>query len=743
MKMNQIPGLHAEYQRKERFQMRETLNNYGSEGLLAIVITDRDGVPLVKGEDGCGSCTTAECVSASALVMSAMDTSVDPCSDFYQYACGRWIRMNPIPEGKSIWGTFDALWQDNQIVMKTLLEQPSDLLVSEAEKRAQRYYQSCLDVNDTMETLGGKPVLELLGQIGGWPAIANRKEDEETSLRWDFQRALQTAHNVMNMGGFFTWAVAEDDKNSTRHVIQLDQSGLTLPNRDYYINKTDHDEILGAYLDYMTKVGVLLNGEANPNRTRRHMRDVIELETRIAQITVSNAERRDEEKLYHNLTISDLHKLAPFLDWKEYFKSAFDQVNVSVTPSVAVVLYSPEFLRNLSIIVEELSASTRGKIILHNYMGWHVVRAYLSYLPKAFRDAGKVLRKLLMGSEGNEETWRSCVTDTNNVLGFAVGAMFIRQNFLGKSKPLAESMITYIKDAFKSNFNNLDWMDEETRKAARDKADAITDMIGYPEFILNPKELDNLYGDLMIESNEYFMNNVRSNQYSLRQNLIKLNEPVNKTLWGMTPSTVNAYYTPNKNQIVFPAGILQQPFFDITYPYSLNFGAMGVVMGHELTHAFDDQGREFDQDGDLAPWWNNATIERFQKQAECLVQQYSSYNINGQPLNGKQTLGENIADNGGLKAAYHGFTNWTANHNEYLPLPGLNMTHEQLFFISFAQVWCSSSTKEALHLQILNDPHSPAHYRVLGPLSNLPEFSSVFKCPSGSPMNPTNKCELW
>lgn len=253
---------------------------------------------------------TPACISASAVMMSAMDPTVDPCQDFFQYACGRWIRMNPIPEGKSIWGTFDRLWQDNQVAMKAILEQPPESLQSESEKKAQRYYQSCLDVNETMEALGGQPVLDLLDKIGGWPAIDNAAGRKG---RWDFQAALQTAHNVMNMGGFFTWAVAEDDKNSTRHVIQMDQSGLTLPNRDYYLNKTDKDEILNAYLDYMTKVGMLLNSSADPNRTRSHMKDVIELETRIAGITVASSERRDEEKLYHAMTVADLRNLAPFV----------------------------------------------------------------------------------------------------------------------------------------------------------------------------------------------------------------------------------------------------------------------------------------------------------------------------------------------------------------------------------------------------------------------------------------------
>jgi len=691
-----------------------------------------------QDEDCKQLCTTASCVSAAAKIMSAMDLNVDPCQDFFQYACGSWIRQNPIPEGKSMWGTFDRLWQKNQIAMKTVLEQSADSLANEAEKKAQKYYQSCLDVNETMESLGGKPILDLLTEIGGWPAI----NDQFNVRHWNFQRTIQITHNQLNMGGFFSWVVAEDDKNSSRHVIQMDQGGLTLPNRDYYLNKTDSDEVLTAYLDFMTTVGVLLN-DGNPNRTRQHMKEIIHLETLIAQITVSSAERRDEEKLYHALTIADLATLAPFLNWNEYFNSAFRQVNTTIEPTDPVVVYSPDFLRNLSVIIKDMLSTEKGKITVHNYLAWHTVRSYLSCLPKSFREAGKILRKSLMGSEGNEETWRSCVTDTNNVLGYAVGAMFIRQNFHGESKPLAESMIKTVKDSFKSNFQNLDWMDEETRNSAREKADAITDMIGYPKFILNGDELDSFYSDLQIESNEYFVNNVRSNHYSFRQNLMKLHEPVNKTQWGMTPPTVNAYYTPNKNQIVFPAGILQEPFFDISYPISLNFGAMGVVMGHELTHAFDDQGREFDKDGDLAPWWNNATIERFQKRTECLVKQYSLFVTNNQSLNGKQTLGENIADNGGLKASFHAFNSWIDEHKEELLLPGLNLTHKQLFFLAFAQVWCSSSTKEALHLQILNDPHSPARYRVIGPLSNMPEFENAYQCPVGSPMNPRVKCEVW
>lgn len=273
-------------------------------------------------------------------------------------------------------------------------------------------------------------------------------------------------------------------------------------------------------------------------------------------------------------------------------------------------------------------------------MVWQTVRTFTACLSKAFRDAYKGLRKALMGSDGGEEPWRYCVSDTNNVIGFAVGAMFVREVFQGGSKPHSEGMINEVRTAFQRNLRNLKWMDAETRKLAEEKADAITDMIGFPDYILKPSELDDQYKDLDIDPKKYFDNNVKVNIYNLRMNLEKLDEPVDKLKWGMTPPTVNAYYTPTKNQIVFPAGILQLPFYDLEYPKSLNFGAMGVVMGHELTHAFDDQGREYDKYGNLHQWWKNDTIERFKERTNCLATQYSKYKINGKSLNGKNTLGK-------------------------------------------------------------------------------------------------------
>ncbi|RWS12030.1 endothelin-converting enzyme 2-like protein [Dinothrombium tinctorium] len=410
----------------------------------------------------------------------------------------------------------------------------------------------------------------------------------------------------------------------------------------------------------------------------------------------------------------------------------FDLVHISHNKSVTEYCLTPECITVASAIINAMDSKLNPCTDFYQYAcgGW------IKYNP--LPDG-----KSIWGSEGSESPWRYCVSDTNNVMGFALGAMFVQNVFHGDSKPMAELMIAEIKSAFIENLPNLKWMDAETRKLAKEKADAITDMIGFPDFILNPEKLDEKYEGLNFAEDEYFENNVKFNMFSLKKNIKKIGKPANRSEWEMTPPTVNAYYTPTKNQIVFPAGILQAPFYDVNYPKSLNFGAMGVVMGHELTHAFDDQGREYDKSGNLHHWWKNSTIKNFEERIKCFIDQYNAYEVNGDHINGKQTLGENIADNGGLKAAFHAFEGWMKTHPVELPLPGLNLTNRQLFFIGFAQVWCSVTTPEALKLQILNDPHSPAQFRVIGTVSNSYEFAKEFNCKPGSPMNPVKKCEVW
>ncbi|XP_018913127.2 endothelin-converting enzyme homolog isoform X2 [Bemisia tabaci] len=713
-----------------------------SSGVLLLVViimgfllgSKDDNVQSILVSQGSGYCLSESCVSTAASMLSSMKPEADPCNDFYEYACGSFGLSNPLPDSKGAWGMFQKLEQKIQLVLKNALQKPITDLKSEAEVKAKKYYLSCMDKNETVETLGATPLLKLIRKIGGWNVSGEFDVDQ-----WDLQKTLQIVHNKYNMGGLFYWMVAEDDKNSSRHVIQVDQTGLSLPTRDSYLNSSSNHTLLFELHEYMTKIGVLLGGEESS--VRQQMQSVIDLETRIAEITTPDEDRRDEEKLYHKMSVKELQNKAPFIRWEEYFSNAINFRKVN--SSEIIVVYAPEYLSNLTNIINEFQQSEDGKIVLNNYLVWQTVRSMTPYLSKAFRDAYKGLRKMLSGSEEGEEPWRYCVSDTNNIIGFALGALYIRETFHKNSKPMAEKMINDIKTAFKKNMHKLDWMDKKTLKLAEVKVDAITDMIGYPDFIMNPQALDDKYKDLTIREDEYFQNNVRSNQFMLKQNVQRLDFPVNKTRWSMAPHTVNAYYTPNKNQMVFPAGILQAPFFDAKQHQALNFGAVGVVMGHELTHAFDDQGREYDPVGNMKQWWQNDTISRFKKQANCFVDQYKNYQVFGKHINGKRTLGENIADNGGLRAAYSAYETWASKNPPELPLPALNLSPKQLFFLGFAQVWCTVSTNESLNLQIEKDTHSPASLRVTGTLSNLPEFAKAYNCKLGSKMNPVNKCEIW
>eukprot|EP00057_Strongylocentrotus_purpuratus_P020956 XP_011675430.1 PREDICTED: endothelin-converting enzyme 1 [Strongylocentrotus purpuratus] len=442
--------------------------------------------------------------------------------------------------------------------------------------------------------------------------------------------------------------------------------------------------------------------------------------------------------LYHLKTITDLQGIMPAIDWLSYLQFLFNGTDIEITKDEPIVVYAPDFLQDMSNLI--LSSDP---IVVHNYMIWRLVTSLMNLLSAAFRQADHDFDQVLSGKRSIPAKWRFCVSDTDASVGFALGALFVKHAFEGHSKAKADEMVDEVKSAFKRNLPDLPWMDEDTRVAAKQKANAIIDLIGFPDYILNPEKLDASYAELELNSSEYFMNNIRVLQFHVKRQLQQLRKTVDRGQWEMTPPQVNAYYAPQKNEIVFPAGILQAPFYDKDYPKSLNFGGMGVVMGHEITHAFDDAGREYDKNGNLYQWWNNDTIQRFNRQTECMVDQYSEYDILGNKVNGRRTLGENIADNGGLKSAYHAYLEWIREHGEEQLLPALGLNHKQLFFLGFAQVWCSTSTPQAARLQLLTDEHTPPRYRVIGTLSNSEEFAEQFKCPVGSPMNPKDKCEVW
>uniref|UniRef100_A0A8C9XZ20 endothelin-converting enzyme 1 n=1 Tax=Sander lucioperca TaxID=283035 RepID=A0A8C9XZ20_SANLU len=651
-------------------------------------------------------------------MVEAMDRGADPCTDFYQFACGGWMRKNPLPDGRSRWSTFNSIWEQNQALLKHLLENGTFNGSSEAERKTQSYYLSCLNTG-RIEELGAQPLIDLIAKIGGWNMTGPWEKE-------NFMEVLKVVSGPYRAQPFFSVGVSADPKNSNSNVIQVDQSGLFLPSRDYYLNKTANEKVLVAYLDYMVELGTLLGGERST--TLLLMQQILDFETALANITVPQDQRRDEEKIYHKITISELQLLAPAVDWLDFLSFSLSPLDLNDTEPV--VLYAREYLQQVSELINKTDRS-----LLNNYMMWTLVQKSVASLDQRFENAQDKLLESLYGTKKScTPRWQTCIGNTDDTLGFALGALFVKATFDKHSKEKAEEMINGIRSAFKDALDRLSWMDSHTRKAAKEKADAIYDMIGFPEFILEPKELDDVYDGVSDITEPTLTPLLVSSPCSLSFFPLR---------WSMTPPTVNAYYMPTKNGIVFPAGILQAPFYAHDHPKALNFGGIGVVMGHELTHAFDDQGREYDKEGNLRPWWQNSSVEAFRQRTECMTDQYSRYTVNGEHVNGKQTLGENIADNGGLKAAYNAYQSWIQKNGAEKKLPAVNLTNDQLFFVGFAQVWCSVRTPESAHEGLMTDPHSPPRYRVIGTLANSPDFSRHFNCPEGTPMNTGQRCEVW
>ncbi|XP_051933321.1 endothelin-converting enzyme 2b [Hippocampus zosterae] len=679
------------------------------------------------GGDGDDLCLTEACVKVAGQMAEAIDRGADPCRDFYQFACGGWMRRNPLPDGRSRWSTFNSIWEQNQVLLKHLLENATFNGSSEAEKKTQAYYLSCLNTQK-IQDLGAGPLVDLIARVGGWNLTGAWDKD-------NFMEVLKLVSGPYRAQPFFSVAVGTDPKNSNSNVIQVDQSGLFLPSRDYYLNKTADDEVLRAYLDYMVELGTLLG--ASPAVAAEQMRQILDFETRLAGITVPQDQRRDEEKIYHKVTVAELQTLAPAVDWLDLLSWCLSPLELN--ESEPVVVYVPEYLQQVSQLINGTERS-----LLNNYMIWNLVQKSVSSLDQRFDNAQDKLLKSLYGTKKScTPRWQTCIGNTDDTLGFALGALFVKATFDKRSKDTAEEMIDEIRAAFKRTLDRLAWMDDDTKRAAKEKADYIYDMIGFPEFIMDSKELDDVYDGYEVTEESFFQNTLNFYNFSSRVMAEQLRKTPTKEQWSMTPPTVNAYYLPTKNGIVFPAGILQAPFYSGDHPKALNFGGIGVVMGHELTHAFDDQGREFDKEGNLKPWWRNSSVEAFRRRTECMVEQYNRYAINSEHVNGKQTLGENLADNGGLKAAYDAYRTWVGKNGEEKRLPGVNLTNEQLFFVGFAQVWCSVRTPESHHEGLVTDPHSPPRYRVIGTLSNSAEFSRHFRCPVGSPMNTGRRCEVW
>ncbi|KAH0949954.1 hypothetical protein HN011_007844 [Eciton burchellii] len=709
------------------------INN--TKALLSIIAErdriDDDEMPdfhtFWKGEGNIRSIREAR----ARIMLKYMDMSVDPCQDFYQYACGNWAKLNPIPKDKAGYDTFEMLRESLDSVLRELLEDPipSGLDVDDATVKAKHLFQSCMNY-EILEQRMEQPLIQLLDELGGWPIL--RPDWDPDKFDW----LLLTAQlRLYNNDILISEWVGPDIKNSDKYVIQFDQTSLGLPTRDYFLQPVNMI-YLEAYKDYLIKIAILLG--ASLNNATVHAEELIEFETQLATITSSSDERRNFSELYQRMSVGELKTLVPQIDWRRYLCIVLAR---SVNFSEPVVVFALQYMQDLVVLL----AKTRPRTVA-NYLLWRFVRHRVNNLDDRFQEVKQKFYYILFGREQAPSRWKNCVTQVNSNMGMAVGSMFVKKYFDENSKNDTLLMTQEIQRSFRELLNKTTWIDDETKYLATEKVNAMSLKIGYPDFILQPYLLNERYKDILIQSDRYFENTLNILLHLTRVEQDRLGSIVNKTLWNTAPAVVNAYYSRNKNQIMFPAGILQPPFYHRFFPRSLNYGGIGVVIGHEITHGFDDKGRLFDKDGNLHRWWKDEAIEGFHRRAQCLINQYACYTVTevDMQIDGVNTQGENIADNGGIKQAFRAYERWLrSNEEEDETLPGMSATGKQLFFLNFAQVWCGSMRPEATRNKLKTAVHSPGKFRVIGTLSNSKDFAQVFNCPLGSPMNPVNKCSVW
>jgi predicted metalloendopeptidase len=649
----------------------------------------------------------------AAEVAAAMDPGADPCTDFYRYACGGWLDATELPGDKDRWvRSFSVIDEANRELVREILEEAA---ASSAEDPVQAkigsFYGSCMD-EEAVEKAGASPLQPWFDKIAA-------ADDQAAVL------ALTGELHRVGVPAWFQVGTIPDFEDPDLNIAWIFQGGLGMPDRDYYVSEDPKkQELLAAYQVHVARMFALL-GE-DEETAARSAAAVVELETALAEASRPREEMRDFERLYNKIDLVGLQELTPGLTWSSYLEGVLQPAVTGI--SVAV----PEFMTAMEKAVLEAGEESRDA-----YLRWNVVNAMAPDLSTAFVDAdfdfyGRTLR----GTQENEPRWKRCVSATQRALGEVVGQAYVDRRFAGSSKDVALTMIEDIEHAFENGLPALAWMDETTRSRAKEKVATLIDKIGYPDRWRD-------YSGLEVVADSYFANRVAADAFEFDYEADKIGKPVDRSEWGMTPQQVNAYYNPLWNEIVFPAGILQPPFFHKDFPAAMNYGGIGGVIGHELTHGFDDQGRKFAPDGRLREWWEPEVAGRFEERAQCVADFYSQFEVApGAKVNGQLTLGENIADIGGVKESYDAYKAWEERNGAPQPLVA-GLTNDQHFFVSWSQVWCSIATEERERLQVTTDPHSPAKFRATAPLMMHPGFAAAFQCEPGTPMAPADRCEVW
>jgi len=644
-----------------------------------------------------------------------IDTTADPCVDFFKYACGNFTRLYPIPKDRSSYGIGTTVSEYTEYVLHTMLETAAAGGASRTpnQQKIGDFYASCTDT-DAINRDGLKPLEPELARIASL-----RSKDELPELLAHYQ--------LINVSAFLNFGEQQEFKDARKQIAVLDQGGLGLPERDFYFRTGDAAEKTRA--QYVQHIANMLKLMGEPeSKAAADAQQIMQLETALAKLSMDITSQRDPHNIYHPMSVSQFVALAPAINWERFLKAT------GAPPISDLNVANPDFFKGLNTLL----ASTDLELI-KTYLRWQLIHSTDGLvLPQAFDDEKfDFSRRKLAGQPEQRARWKRCVRATDNALGQALGQVYVNQEFPPSSKQATVQMVHDIEAAMDQDLDTLEWMTPATKVRAKEKLHAVADKIGYPE-----KWRD--YSSLSIIRGDAFGNNERAIEFEGRRQLAKIGQPVNRNEWDMSPPTVNAYYNPSMNDINFPAGILQSPLYDPKASDAENYGHIGAVVGHELTHGFDDQGRQFDANGNLSDWWTAEDAAKFKEKADCEVKEYGNFSVaDDAKVNGKLTLGENTADNGGLRLTYIAFLADAKRKMIDVDQKQQGYTPIQQFFLGYGQNWCGSTRPEQLRLQVQTDPHSPRQFRVDGVVQNMLEFGQAFGCKPGQPMMPVNACRVW
>ncbi|KAI5630642.1 VLP3p-1 [Venturia canescens] len=689
---------------------------------------------VYKSGESENQCNSPGCIHAASRILLDMDPEVNPCDDFYRFVCGGFLNRTVIPDDKTQVNAFSVIEDELQEKIRKSIEAEYAPGEPKPFRLVKTLYNSCMD-KTTIEAKGLEPLRAILKKLGGWPVLDG---DLWNDGDFDWKNSVYKFRDAGYYTDYFLFfGIGLDFTNNTNQFIDLDQASLGLPRE--YLSMGFEDKIVAAYYSYMVDVAVILG--APRDRAEKELKESLRFEMKLANISLPNEKRRNFTELNNPMTLTELTDKFPSIPWKEYFSRMLPS-SITIEKDEVVIVEVVSYISDFEKLINETP-----KRVQANYAMWRAVADSVTYLNDDIRKRQLAYSTALSGKTERESRWKECVGIVSQDLSISVGAMYVRRYFNEDARKSAAEMVTDLGEQFTKILKTVDWMDEKTRGNALEKAASMSTHIAYPDELLDDDKLEKYYESLELSESNYLESILNIRSFQTKYSFSQLRKPFNKTDWLSHGSSavVNAFYAPFENSIQFPAGILQGAFFDNDRPKYMNYGAIGFVIGHEITHGFDSEGRQFDKNGNLVDWWEPSTRENYLKRASCIVDQYANYTVEkvGLKLNGINTQGENIADNGGIKEAYLAYNSWVERNGPEAQLPGINKTSQQMFWISAANSWCSVYRPEALKLQITTNVHSPSEFRILGAFSNMPEFSKDFNCPLGSKMNPEKKCSVW